>query len=170
PLCELFNPTNAPIELYERPDRNSQIVTVLMPDDLMRVVGRSNTGWYLIEAVSGASGWLQQSFAYVRGSCDDSVPSVTVQPTATRIIATTTPQTITRTPSSERVVVSASFADLYAEPRFDSAVIGVADRNDEFPVLGYQGTGTNRWVNVQLPDGSSAWVWASTVTGADDAP
>ncbi|MEM9953151.1 MAG: SH3 domain-containing protein [Chloroflexota bacterium] len=169
PLCELFNPTNAPIELYEHPDRNSQIVTVLVPDDLMRVVGRSNTGWYLIEAVSGGRGWLQQSFAYVRGNCDDSVPSVTVQPTATRILATTTLQAI-GTPNFERVVVSASFADLYAEPSFDSAVIGVADRDDEFPVFGYQGTGTNRWVNVQLPDGSSAWVWASTVTEVDDAP
>jgi hypothetical protein len=76
-------------------------------------------------------------------------------------------------PSSGRIVViNAAYADLQAEANFTSNVVGVVSRNQQFPVLGYQGVGTNRFVNILLPDGSSAWVWAQVVTdyAANEAP
>ena len=170
-LCEAFNPTNIPIETFVQADRNSQITGVIMPGQVYQVTRTSVTGWYYVQLDTETAGWLQSSFAYLRGNCVNALPIATVIPSPTRMVGT--PVITMELPETATIVaINASFADLYTGPDFNSPVIGVAERNQQFPVSGYQGTGTNRWVLVTLGDGSQAWLWASIVTEypAGDAP
>ena len=170
-LCEAFNPTTIPIEIFVRADRNMEISGVIMPGEVFRVTRTSITGWYYVEQDNDIAGWLQPGFAYLRGNCVNTLPIVTVIPSPTRTIGTAD-NDLETAPGDTVVVINASFADLYTGPDFNSTVIGVAERNQQFVVSGYQGTGTNRWVLVNLPDGSEAWLWASVVTEypAGEAP
>lgn len=162
PACEAFNPTNSPIEIFTQADRNSEIVDVILPGQIIPVTDMSTTGWYYLRLSNNLSGWLQSGFAYLRGNCLSSLPVATVIASPTRLIATAV-NTIESPENDTLVVINASFADLYAGPDFNSAVLGLAERNQQFPVVGYQGTGDNRWVLVSLADNSEAWLWASVV-------
>ncbi len=165
PLCEAFNPTGVPIEVYSRADRNSEIVGILIPDTTLLVTAQSTTGWYLLRLVDGSQGWLQSGFAYLRGNCSGVIPIATIVPTATRTRVPPTPVADIQSATLDSIVViNAAFADLYQAPTFNSEIVGVAARNQQFPVIGYQGTGTNRWVLVQASIDTQAWLWASTVT------
>lgn len=172
PACEAFNPTNSPIEIFTQADRNSEIVDVILPGQIIPVTDTSTTGWYTLRLSNDLSGWLQSGFAYLRGNCLSSLPVATViaSPTS-NIIAT--PVNPVELPENDTIVaINASFADLYAGPDFNSTVLGLAERDQQFPVVGYQGTGDNRWVLVRLADNSEAWLWASVVIEypANEAP
>ncbi len=171
-LCEAFNPTNIPIETFLDADRNAGIVGVIMPGQVYQVTRTSVTGWYYVQLDSETSGWLQSAFAYLRGNCVNALPIATVIPSPTRIMPTPVNNPVELPGTDTIVAINASFADLYTGPDFNSTVIGVAERNQQFPVSGYQGTGANRWVLVTLPDGSQAWLWASVVVEypANEAP
>lgn len=171
PLCEAFNPTTIPFEIFVRADRNTELAGVIQPGEVVPVYQVALTGWYLVELSDGTQGWLQFGFAYLRGNCTGDLPVATVVASPTALIGT--PQINIEQPTGDTIVViNASFADLYRGPGFESAVIGVAGRDEQFVALGYQGTGTNRWVMVQLEDGSQGWIWASVVTEypASEAP
>jgi len=171
PLCEAFNPTVVPLEIFARADRNSQIIGTIQPGDVIPVRQVLYTGWYLVEMNNGTQGWLLFGFAYLRGNCAGELPVATVAASPTPVPGT--PQTnIEQSTGDTVVVINASFADLYRGPDFNSDIVAVAARNDQFAVIGYQGTGTNRWVLVQLDDGSQVWIWASVVTEypAGEAP
>lgn len=169
PLCEAFNPTGFPIEIFSQANRNAEIIGVLQPDEVKRTLVTSANGWYLVVLSPGSFGWIPPGFAYLRGNCVDSLPIATA--TATSAPATSTPS-IENPMLDSVVVVNAAYADLHAAPNFNAEVIAVTVRDEQFPVVGYQGLGTNRWVLVELLDGSEAWVWASVVTEypADSVP
>jgi hypothetical protein len=171
--CEIYNPTTIGIELYEQANWNSQITGILPPNQPARVLTMSLDGWYFTMLPSMEVGWIPPEMAYLRGSCYASID----------IPFATATYSLESTPgggtdanyesSSGRIIaINAAYADLQSEPNFTSSIMGVVSRDQQFPVLGYQGTGTNRFVNVLLPDGQSAWIWAQIVIdyAASEAP
>lgn len=170
PVCDAFNPTAATIEIFMQANRNAQIAGVLQPGEVMSVFRVSTSGWYEVFLQDGTVGWLAPEFAYLRGNCREGLasptPSATFTPMATPIPAIEEP------PFESIVVINAAYADLHQGPSFTATVLGVAERGEQFAVVGYQGTGTNRWVLVRQADNSEAWIWASIVTeyAADEVP
>lgn len=171
--CEIYNPTNVMIETYAEPIGNAEITGALMPSQTALVLSMSDQGWYSIALPGVYPAWVKPGMSYLRGSCYAvydiplATPFMTEQPSPTFDASDSYEQS-----SGRIVVINAAYADLQSEASFSSSVIGVVARNEQFPVLGYQGVGTNRFVNVLLPDGRTAWVWAQVVIDypADQAP
>jgi hypothetical protein len=171
--CEIYNPTNQMIEAYAEPVANAEITGALLPNETERVLAMSDQGWYSITLPGVTVAWIAPGMAYLRGACYAGYDIPFATPFMTDVPSPTFDASDSYESSSGRIVViNAAYADLQAEANFTSNVIGVVSRNQQFPVLGYQGVGTNRFVNILLPDGSSAWVWAQVVIdyAADQAP
>lgn len=170
PVCEAFNPTAATIEIHMQANRNAQIAGVLQPTEMMSVFRVSTSGWYEVFLADGTVGWLAPEFAYLRGNCREGLasptPSSTVAPIATPTVSLEVPV------AESIVVINAAYADLHDAPNFNASVLGVAERNQQFAVVDYQGLGANRWVLVRQADNSEVWIWASIVIeySADEAP
>jgi hypothetical protein len=163
--CEIFNPTSVGIEIYAQANYNSEVTGLLLPTEKLRVLVMSIEGWYFVIKPSLERGWIAPAFAYLRGSC-----YATDLPIATATISSSTP--MYEADSGRVAVVNAAYADLQAAPNFSSEVYYVASRNQQFPILGLQGEGSNRFVNVMMPDGRSAWLWVEIVViyPANEAP
>jgi hypothetical protein len=170
--CEAFNPSTVGIEVYERADWNSQITGILVPGSSVGVISVSENGWYFLVLPNQDRGWLPHDMAYLRGSCYAGYDVPFATPTYSPEATNATTGTSYEQSSGRIVVINAAYADLQTEPNFTSAIIGVVSRNEQFQVLGYEGTGSNRFVNIVLPDGRTAWVWAQIVNdyAASDAP
>jgi hypothetical protein len=170
--CEAFNPSTVGIEVYERADWNSQITGILVPGSSVGVISVSENGWYFLVLPNQDRGWIPPDMSYLRGSCYAGYDVPFATPTYSPEATNTTTGTGYEQSSGRIVVINAAYADLQTEPNFTSAIIGVVSRNEQFQVLGYEGTGSNRFVNIVLPDGRTAWVWAQIVNdyAASDAP
>jgi hypothetical protein len=171
--CDIYNPTDIQIELYQSANWNAPITGVLLPGQAVRVVTMSTEGWYYIVLPNTDRGWIAPSMAYLRGSCYAAYDIPFATATYSLDASPTFEASAGYEASSGRVVViDAAYADLQTEPSFTSTIMGVVSRNEQFAVLGYQGTGTNRFVNVLLADGQSAWIWAQIVIdyAASEAP
>jgi hypothetical protein len=170
--CEAFNPSTVGSEVYERADWNSQITGILVPGSAVGVISMSANEWYFLVLPNQDQGWLPPDMAYLRGSCYAGYDVPFATPTYSPEATNGTTGAAYEQSSGRIVVINAAYADLQTEPNFTSAIIGVVSRNEQFQVLGYEGTGTNRFVNIVLPDGRTAWVWAQIVDdyAASDAP
>lgn len=164
PLCEVFNPTTIPIEIHIEADRNAEIVGILMPAQIGTVIQMNTLGWYQVSLQDAVIGWLTPEFAYLRGNCLESLPVVSPTPRATATPIATLALSLDEPASESIIVINTSYTDLYNAPSFDAIVLGVAERDEQFTVVGYQGLGVNRWALVRQDDGSEVWIWASVVT------
>jgi hypothetical protein len=171
PLCEIFNPTEIAITVYSQANFESAVSGFLMPNQLVRTIVISQEGWYFVVLPSLQRGWIAPQFAYLRGNCSKTVlwlATPTMIPTPIPIVATATFTGAIPALEAKVALITATYADLYAQPNKTGTIIGAVSRGEQYPIMAYIETGDNSWAQLDLGNGTIPWVLASQI--AEYAP
>jgi len=166
------------------PELNSDVVTLLADKSAVPAIGRYATNeWILVDLGDGATGWVFTDLVNVVGDLT-TLPAITLgdlgpaTPTPTE---TTTPEpTPISTPvqppepyTSElpagvpgAIVFSAAGVNAREVPRADAGVVTILPENAALPVVAR--TSDGQWLQVELPDGSTAWIFRATIIPRGD--
>lgn len=148
------------------PDTTGDPITVVPNGAVLPVIGRNPAGdWLQVQLPTGETGWM---FAGAVVASPDAVNAPIVNEGGTGIL-TTTADTAGATPAVANVpdgatatVTNGLGANLRPAPSRDVDGVYTAAEGESFALIGRSGDG--EWVQVVLPDGSSAWALGTTVS------
>jgi uncharacterized protein YgiM (DUF1202 family) len=166
------------------PELNADVVTLLADKSSVPAIGRYATNeWILVDLGNGATGWVFTELVNVAGDLA-ALPAITLSdlgPATPTPTETATPEpTPINTPvappepfSSElpsgvpgAIVFSAAGVNAREVPRADAGVLTILPENAALPVVGR--TSDGQWLQVELPDGSTAWIFRATIIPRGD--
>lgn len=165
-LCFIFNPTDAPLSLYQHANDMAEVIAFLASGEEYRTLVRSENGWYQVliprrDNSSVTITWMPPETAYLRGNCDDDLFWVPTPTQAPRVNLTPSPTTIV---VRDNLWLIAEYGEVNAFANPDtSGVLATLPQGFTAQIVASTGVGANQWVRIQLDTGQSAWVQASSV-------
>ena len=166
------------------PELNSDVVTLLADQTEVLAIGRYATNdWILVDLGDGATGWVYAELAVVNGDLTTlplitlgelPAPSPTPTETPTPEPTPTSPPVEPPTPYSSElpagvpgaIVFSAAGVNARNLPSAESGVVTILPENAALPVVGRSTNG--EWLQVELPQGGTAWVFRAAIIPRGD--
>ena len=166
------------------PELNADVVTLLPDQSAVPAIGRFATNeWILVDLGGGATGWVFTDLVTVVGELS-TLPAITLgdlgPPTPTPTETATPEPTPISTPVEPpepftnvlpagvpgAIVFSAAGVNARDLPAADATVVTILPENAALPVVGR--TADGEWLQVELPQGSTAWIFRATIIPRGD--